>query len=175
MSETERVAAPPRAAASSAGEERVRARELRAKARQLQRHAAIHVAASHALRGRSAVLQAESRTALQRPAASRGRGGNRAEPPVATAGGAPRSFPAVTRLVAAAEHAAAQTADPITALCAILRTMMTDATDPYMLAGALVEAIAQIMGTAIPPERRAAAMAATLMLLRERLGVVASA
>jgi hypothetical protein len=64
---------------------------------------------------------------------------------------------------------ARRTANPLTEVVLAIRAAMAGSVDAYLLTGALLEAIAQILSTKIPPELRSATELATVVLLKQRL------
>jgi hypothetical protein len=75
----------------------------------------------------------------------------------------------VSELSDQAQQAADQTANPLPAVVAAIKTAMQSGTDPYLLVGVLLEGIVQTLTSAIPPERRPATELATLTMLQQRL------
>ena len=86
----------------------------------------------------------------------------------------PGHFPAVARLIRQAERAAKGRADPEAILVAVIKLVIGSETDPYCVAGALIEGIATTIATKIPPEVRGEVAVEAVRLLRDRLRATGS-
>jgi hypothetical protein len=65
---------------------------------------------------------------------------------------------------------AEQTASPLTDVIRSVKVAMREGVDPYLLAGALLEAIVQTLASGVPAERREATELALVTMLQQRLG-----
>jgi hypothetical protein len=73
------------------------------------------------------------------------------------------------RLVQRLNQVAAAVGDPLGDLARNIQGMIQGETDPYLLAGILIEGAAQSVRLRVPPERRTVVSVALLQLLRDRL------
>jgi hypothetical protein len=80
-----------------------------------------------------------------------------------------QSFPDLDALIRQIEAQATEFPDPLAILIAMLKLVIASDTDPYLLAGALVEGIAATISARIPRERQGEVVVETVRLLRDRL------
>ena len=81
-----------------------------------------------------------------------------------------RKFPAVKNLIAQVEATAApETANALDGLAAGITRAIQSGSDPYAMAGLLVEAIAATIAARVPPEDQQNITLAVIDLLQERL------
>jgi hypothetical protein len=80
-----------------------------------------------------------------------------------------RRFPALDDLIRRIEREVAGQPDPHAVLAALLRLLIADETDPYVLTGILIEGIAAAIAKGIPAERQAEMSVEAMRLLRDRM------
>ena len=80
-----------------------------------------------------------------------------------------RTSRAVRKLSSQAAEAAARAPDPLADLSAAIKLALQQETDPYVMLGVLLEGVTQTLVARIPPERHRTALAAALVMLRQRL------
>ena len=78
-------------------------------------------------------------------------------------------FPALDALIRDVERAAAKEPDLIGATSAIIKFAIDSDADPYLLVGALVEAVAVTIAQKVPAERQRKVAADTLRMMLARL------
>ena len=91
-------------------------------------------------------------------------------PCVQHAGGVPKQhFRALERLIQQANQASARKPNSIEMLAHVIRLILRDGADPYLVIGVLVEGSAYALAEHIPPERQAETTEQLAELLMERL------
>lgn len=83
--------------------------------------------------------------------------------------GAPKQAKIISDMIRNTETMAAKQPDMVALAITAIRSALAKNADPYLLAGALIEAVAVTIAEKVPPERQGPVAVEAVRLLRDRL------